>query len=437
MESADTLLSASWVIPVEPAGTTLEDHAVVIRDGRILDLLPIDEARRRYSATQVVDRPGHAVVPGLVNAHTHAAMSLFRGLADDLPLSEWLGRHIWPAEGRWASPEFVRDGTELALLEMVRGGTTCFSDMYFFPDVVARAAIEHGLRACVGMIVIEMPTAWAQTTEEYFSKGLAVHDQFREHAQVSTSFAPHAPYSVSDPVFRQIRVLADELDTPIQMHLHETADEITRSLAEHGARPLARLHGLGLVGPQLLAIHMTQVDEDDLALLAASGASVIHCPESNMKLASGSCPVGRLLAAGINVALGTDGAASNNDLDMLAEMRSAALLGKLVAGDPTAVTAEDALRMATINGARALGLDRDIGSLVPGKQADLITVDLRGAATQPVHNPLSQLVYSAGRDQVADVWVAGRQLLEAGGHKGIDPAPILARARRWADKLRT
>lgn len=437
MESADTLLSASWVIPVEPAGTTLEDHAVVIRDGRILDLLPGDEARRRYSATRVVDRPGHVVVPGLVNAHTHAAMSLFRGLADDLPLGEWLERHIWPAEGRWASPEFVRDGTELALLEMIRGGTTCFSDMYFFPDVVARAAIEHGLRACVGMIVIEMPTAWAQTTEEYFSKGLAVHDQFRDHTQVRTSFAPHAPYSVSDPVFRQIRMLADELDTTIQMHLHETADEITRSLADHGARPLARLHALGLVGPQLLAIHMTQVDDVDLALLAASGASVIHCPESNMKLASGSCPVGQLLAAGINVALGTDGAASNNDLDMLAEMRSAALLGKLVAGDPTAVTAEDALRMATINGARALGLDREIGSLVPGKQADLITIDLRGAATQPVHNPLSQLVYSAGRDQVADAWVAGRRLLEAGSHAEIDPAPILARARRWADKLRT
>jgi len=437
MESADTLLSASWIIPVEPAGTTLADHALVIRDGRILDILPTAEARRRYSAARVVDRPGHVVLPGFVNAHSHAAMSLFRGLADDLPLGEWLGRHIWPAEGRWASPGFVRDGTELALLEMVRGGTTCFSDMYFFPDVVAGAAVEHGLRACVGMIVIEMPTAWAQTTEEYFSKGLAVHDQFRDHALVHTSFAPHAPYTVSDPTFRQIRVLADELDTTIQMHLHETADEVRQSLKDHGRRPLERLHGLGLAGPQLMAVHMTQVDDRDLELLAASASTVVHCPESNMKLASGSCPVGRMLAAGINVALGTDGAASNNDLDMLAEMRTAALLGKLVAGDPTAVTAEDVLRMATINGARALGLDREIGSLVPGKQADLVAIDLRGAATQPVHNPLSQVVYSASRDQVSDVWVGGRVLLESGNHVAVDPVPVLARARRWADKLRT
>jgi len=437
MNSADLLLAASWIIPVEPAGTTLHDHAIVIRDGRILDILPVAEARTRYRAREEIDRPGHVLIPGLVNAHTHAAMTLFRGLADDLPLADWLGQHIWPAEGRWASPELVREGTELALLEMVRGGTTCFADMYYFPDVAARAAAAHGVRACVGMIVIEQPTAWAQNIDEYLSKGLAVHDQFRDHPLIDTCFAPHAPYSVSDATLRQVRVLADEIDAVIHMHVHETAEEVSTSLHEHGQRPLNRLHELGLVGPQLMAVHMTQLEDTDIELLASSGASIIHCPESSMKLAAGACPVGRLLAAGINVALGTDGAASNNDLDMFGEMRTATLLGKLIAGDPTAVTAEDALRMATLNGARALAMDSRIGSLVAGKAADIVAVDLRAPATQPVHNPLSQLIYSAGRDQVSDVWVAGRQLLAEGRHLLADVPQILARAAAWPERLRS
>ncbi|MCC5795248.1 MAG: TRZ/ATZ family hydrolase [Chromatiales bacterium] len=437
MEPVDLAISPGWIVPVEPAGTVLSGHTLLVRDGTIVDLLPIVDALRRFAPAEHVERPGHLLLPGLVNAHTHAAMTLFRGLADDLPLNDWLERHIWPAEGRWVSPDFVRHGTELAALEMIRSGTTCFSDMYYFPDVVGEVAAELGLRACVGMIVIEQPTPWAATIEEYFSKGLAVHDRFREHASVTTGFAPHAPYTVSDASLRQIRVLADELDCTVQIHLHETAFEIAQSMEQHQARPIERLDRLGLLGPQLLAIHMTQVTDGDLGKLAESGATVIHCPESNMKLASGLCPVGRLLAAGVNVALGTDGAASNNDLDMLGEMRSAALLGKLVADDPTAVTAEDALRMATLNGARALGLGDRIGSLVPGKRADLVCVNLDALPTQPVYHPLSQLVYSATRDQVSDVWVDGRRLLDRGEPTCTQARDVVGRAATWAERIRS
>lgn len=438
LESAQTperLISARWVVPVEPHGVVLHDHAVAIRGERITAILPADEAERRFPAAAVVRRPSHVLLPGLVNAHTHAAMTLFRGMADDLPLQRWLTGHIWPAESRWAGPEFVRDGTRLAMLEMIRGGTTCFNDMYYFPDVVAGLAVEHHMRTVVGMILIEQPTPWAATIDEYFSKGIAVHDQYRDHALVRTAFAPHAPYTVSDPTLERLRRLADELDVPVHMHLHETAAETAASLAEHAQRPLARLDRQRLVTPLLAAVHMTDLDGDEVALMAARGGSVVHCPESNLKLASGYCPVARLLAAGINVALGTDGAASNNDLDMFGEMRTAALLGKAVAGDAAAVPAGMALAMATLNGARALGLGDDIGSLVPGKLADLIAVDLDAPATQPVHHVISQLVYSASRDQVRDVWVAGQQLLDDGRITRMDEADVLARAAAWRRRL--
>ncbi len=436
MQTADLLLTADWIVPIEPCGEALPNHALVVDAGRIVALLPAAEARRSFAAREVVERPGHVVLPGLVNAHTHAAMSLFRGLADDLPLDVWLRQYIWPAEARWADSDFVRDGTELALLEMLRGGTTCFNDMYFFPDVVAALAAEHHLRATVAMIVIEQPTLYASSTEEYLSKGIELHDQFRGHPLVRTAFGPHAPYTVSEPTLARIRVLADELDVPIHIHLQETAGEVAESLERFGRRPLERLAELGLVNPLLLAVHMTQVADTDLELLAARGAHVIHCPESNMKLASGFCPLARLLEHGVNVALGTDGASSNNDLDMFGEMRSAALLGKAVAGSPAVATAEQVLEMATLGGARALGLADEIGSLVPGKAADLICVDLRRAATQPVHHPISQLVYSACREQVADVWVAGQRLLAEHQPLGFDPEAVNARAAAWQRRLK-
>ena len=435
MEQVDLVIQARWIIPVEPHGTVLDHHAIAIRDGRIVALLPTTAIQAHFTAVRTVDRPHHILLPGLINAHTHTAMTLFRGMADDMPLESWLGEHIWPAEKRWASPDFVRDGSDLAMIEMLRGGTTCFQDMYFFPDVVAQMAVERHIRAVVGMIVIDMPTAWASDADEYFSKGIAVHDQYKSHPLVSTTFAPHAPYTTSDETCKRLHMLADELDTPIHMHLHETADEIQTSLQQHGQRPLQRIDALGLVNSQLTAVHMTQLLDDEIDLLAERAVSIVHCPESNLKLASGFCPVARLLEAGINVALGTDGAGSNNDLDMFGEMRSAALLGKGVAGNAAAVTAEDALAMATINGAHAIGLGDETGSLKPGKMADITCVDVNEPATQPVHHPISLLVYSASRDQVADVWVGGKQVLEDRRLINVDQAEILERAAAWQKRL--
>jgi len=435
MEQVDLVIQARWIIPVEPRGVVLEHHAIAIRDGRLVALLPAADVAGRFTADRTIERDHHIVLPGLVNAHTHAAMTLFRGMADDLPLDRWLGEHIWPAEARWASPDFVRDGSNLAIIEMIRGGTTCFQDMYFFPDIVAQTAVEQKIRAVVGMIVIDMPTAWAANTDEYFSKGIAVHDQYLRHPLISTLFAPHAPYTISDRTCERLHVLADELDTQIHMHLHETAHEVQTAMDEHGRRPLQRIDELGLVNSQLTAVHMTQLLDDEIALLAERGVNIVHCPESNLKLASGFCPVGKLLDAGINVALGTDGAASNNDLDMFGEMRTAALLGKGVAGDAAVLTAADTLAMATINGARALGLDDHIGSLEAGKWADITCVDVQAPATQPVHHPISLLVYSAGRDQVSDVWVGGEQLLEDRRLVAADQAEILERATAWQRRL--
>jgi 5-methylthioadenosine/S-adenosylhomocysteine deaminase len=434
MEKIDTLIKARWVAPVLPDGRVLEHHAVAIRQGRIVDVLPARSADERYDAAEVIDRRGHLLIPGLVNAHTHASMTLMRGLADDLPLMEWLQAHIWPAEQRWMSAEFVEHGAELAIAEMLRGGTTTFNDMYFYPEVVARVAARAGMRACVGMILIKFPTVWASEPAEYLRKGLALRDEYKGHPLISTAFAPHAPYTVDDEYLEKIRRLADELEVPVHTHVHETAGEITASMSEIGERPLQRLDRLGLVSPMLMAVHMTQLEDAEITRLGAAGAHVVHCPESNLKLASGYCPVAKLVAAGVNVCLGTDGAASNNDLDMLGEMRTAALLAKGVAGRADALSAGQALAMATINGARALGLAEDIGSIEPGKWADLCCVDLERPATWPVYHPVAQLVYAAGRDQVSDVWVAGRRMVAEGRLARMDEAAILQRAGEWRDR---
>ncbi|HHH48520.1 MAG TPA: TRZ/ATZ family hydrolase [Gammaproteobacteria bacterium] len=434
-ETIDTLIHARWIIPVEPHDSVLDHHAIAIHEGRIVELLPSREAEGKYRANVEHHLDSHALIPGLVNAHTHAAMSLFRGLADDLHLMDWLQNHIWPAEGKWISPEFVADGTRLAIAEMLRGGTTCFNDMYFFPDETARVADNAGMRAVVGLILIDFPTVWAANADDYLHKGIEVHDHYRHHPLISTAFAPHAPYTVSDEPLQRVVTFAEEMDLSLHMHVHETAHEVEEASARNGLRPLARLTQLGLLSPRLAAVHMTQLSDGEIAQLAGSGASVVHCPESNLKLASGFCPVQKLLDAGVNVALGTDGAASNNDLDMLGEMRSAALLGKAVAGDASAVSAAQALHMATLGGARALGLDEAIGSLVPGKAADVTAIDLGALETQPVYHPTSQLVYAAGREQVSDVWVAGRHLLKARELTTLNQASIIERAHAWAEKI--
>lgn len=436
MADAKTALIAPWVIPVRPLGVVLDHHAVVIQDGTILDVVPASMLTSSHPDAIIEVLEHHALIPGLVNAHTHAAMALLRGIADDLPLMRWLKEHIWPLEQKWVAEGFVRDGVDLALAEMIRGGVTLFNDMYFYPEIASQRAIRAGLRAGIGLIVMDFPSPWATNAEEYLSKGLALHDDYQYHPTTHFALAPHAPYTVSDESLVKLRTFADELDLPIHMHVHETADEIMESLKIHGKRPLRRLHDLGLLNSRLMAVHMTQLEPAEMDQLATLGVSVIHCPESNLKLGSGFCPVDALLAAGVNIGLGTDGAASNNDLDLMGEMRTAALLAKGVSRRADAVPAPVALEMATLGGARALGLEEIIGSIEPGKSADLTAVRLDALETQPLFEPISHLVYAAGRHQVTDVWVAGKRLLQQRKLTTLDQEDLIQRIHHWQGALR-
>ncbi|MBD8480573.1 TRZ/ATZ family hydrolase [Pseudomonas coleopterorum] len=430
----DLLLLPTWLVPVEPAGVVLQEHALGIRDGQIVFIGP-RSAAARLQAREIRELPGQLLAPGLINAHGHAAMTLFRGLADDLPLMTWLERHIWPAEARWVSEAFVRDGTDLAIAEQLQGGITCFSDMYFFPEVAAERVHASGMRAQISVPVLNFPIPGARDADEALHKGVELFNDLKHHPRVSIAFGPHAPYTVSDDNLEKVRVLADELDAAIQMHVHETAGEVHDALQESGERPLARLARLGLLGPRFQAVHMTQVNDDDLALLVESNSNVVHCPLSNLKLASGFCPVEKLWQAGVNVAVGTDGAASNNSLDLLGDTRTAALLAKAVAGSATALDAHRALRMATLNGARALGMEANIGSLEVGKAADLTSFDLSGLAQQPVYDPVSQLIYASGRNCVRHVWVAGKQLLDDGRLTRLDENRLRDMAGAWGERI--
>jgi len=429
------LINARWVVPVEPAGAALQHHAVAVRDGVIEAVLPSAQAGGRYADYARVDLPGHALIPGLVNAHTHAAMTLLRGIGDDLPLMRWLQEHVWPAESAHVSPQFVKDGTLIACAEMLRGGITCMNDMYFFPEAALEAVLESGMRAALGLIAVEFPSAYAADADQYLAKGLALRDEWREHPLLSFCLAPHAPYTVSDATFRKVAQLAAELDLPVHVHVHETVQEIDRSLAEHGERPLARLARLGLLGPNLIAVHAVHLDPGEIELLARHGCSVAHCPSSNLKLASGLAQVAALAAAGVNVALGTDGAASNNRLDLFQEMRSAALLAKAVAQDAAAMPAHAALRAATLGGAAALGLEARIGSIVPGKAADLAAVDFGSLELQPAFDVVSHLVYVSGREHVTDVWVGGERVLEDRRLARLGLSDLQARAGLWQTKI--
>ena len=435
-ETAVTLVEARWVIPVDPPQVVLPHHAVVIANGGIRELLPIQEARGRYPGARRVELPGHTLIPGLINLHTHAAMTLMRGLADDRALMDWLQNHIWPVELKLASPEFVHDGTLLACAEMLRGGVTCFNDMYFFPEAAADAAHTAGMRAALGMIVVEFPSPYAADAVDYLSKGLAARDARKHDPLLSFCLAPHAPYTVSDATFGRVATYAGELDVPVHIHLHETADEIRESVAAHKQRPIRRLQQLGLLGPNLVAVHAVHLTEDEIELLAGHGCHVAHCPSSNLKLASGIAPVARLAGRGVNIGLGTDGAASNNRLDVFAEMRLAALLAKGASGDATALPAHAVLGMATLNAARALGIADRVGSLTPGKCADMAAVNLDAPELSPCYEPLSHLVYAAGREHVSHVWVNGELLVENGRLSRIDPGELAAKAAYWKERIR-
>ena len=434
MQSIDTLICAAHVVPVVPRAV-LPDHAVAISRGRILAVLPTAQALQRYEAREVVRLDRHALIPGLVNLHCHAAMTLMRGMADDLALMSWLQDHIWPAEAKHMSDEFAHDGSLLAMAEMLRGGVTCVNDMYFFPEATARAALRAGMRAALGVIAIEFPSAYASDANAYLRKGLATRDAYQGEPLLSFCLAPHAPYTVGDETLKRIAVLAEELDLPIHTHVHETRIEIEEGISRHGVRPLERLRRLGIVGPRLIAVHAVHLDDGELDLMAREGVSVAHCPSSNLKLASGIAPVAAMRARGIRVGVGTDGAASNNRLDLMTEMRTAALLAKVASGDARSVSSAEALEMATIDGARALGLDGDIGSIEPGKFADLAAVELSSLETLPCFDPVSQLVYSAGREHVTHAWVAGEARLSARRLATLDPQDLHDKAVWWQGRL--
>jgi 5-methylthioadenosine/S-adenosylhomocysteine deaminase len=428
---ADSLLHVRWLLPMSGSQAVLEHHTLVITNGEIVDLGPSSELIGRYMAGREYFLDHHAVMPGLINAHGHSPMSLLRGFADDLPLQPWLEQKIWPTEARWLGENYVEAGARLAIAEMLLAGTTTFCDMYFYPNVIANVANDCGIRAQLASPVFDFPTAWASSADEYISKATRLFDQYRHHERINVAFGPHAPYTVGDEPLRKVAMLAEELDCSIHMHIHENAHEITEALHKNGLRPLRRLKQLDLLGPRLQAVHMTQLLDDEITLLAATGAHVIHCPTSNLKLASGICRVTDLLQAGVNVALGTDSCASNNALDMLSELRLAALLAKGSTQQATALPALDALKMATINGAKALGLDSKIGSLELGKRADIIAIDLHHPRTQPVYDPIATVAYSAAASQVSHVWVEGHLLVADYKLTQLELEPILEEAKRW------
>jgi 5-methylthioadenosine/S-adenosylhomocysteine deaminase len=438
-----TIIHAKWIIPVVPDKKIYENHAIVFesnsvptdKQGKIIDILPIEKCTQKYPHQTIIKRMQHVLIPGLVNAHTHSPMNLLRGLADDLPLMEWLEKHIWPAEHQFVNEQFVEHGSRLAMAEMLRSGTTTFNDMYFFPNITAQVADQVGIRAVLGQIIIDFPSVWAKNAQEYLDKGQRLHQQYLKHPLISTVLAPHAPYTVSNDNLLKVKANADKLNTSIHIHLHETEDEINGSIEQHQCRPLQRLHKLGLITPKLIAVHMTHLTEDDIELLLNEKPQLVHCPESNMKLASGISPVHRLLKQGLNIALGTDGAASNNDLNMFGEMRSASFLSKVSTSDATALNSEQVLQMATINGARTLGLEDKIGSLEIGKDADICVIDMDNIECQPVYHPLSQLVYAAGRENVSDVWVKGRQLLDNKKLTTIDIQQVKNDSQLWHNKI--
>lgn len=431
----ELIIKSTWIIPVVPQATVLKDYAIIIHEKKILGILPQKEALDQYSAKHIVQLDDHVLIPGLINSHCHASMALLRGTADDLPLDEWLENRIWPLEQEFISKKFVVDGAELAIAEMIASGTTCFADMYFFPDEVAKTAISANMRVQLASPILDFPSIWAANADEYILKATQTHDQYRNSDLVSTAFGPHSLYTVSDEPLSKIGMLADELDIPIHVHMHETKNEIQDSMKSFGINPLTRLSDLGLLTPRLVSVHCTHLTEHDIELLSEQGANVVHCPNSNMKLASGICNVSKLIHHGVNVALGTDGAASNNRLDMFGEMRAAALLAKVSTEDATSLPAHIALEMATIHGANALGLEEKIGSLEPGKYADVVAVSLNEFNTLPVNDPISHVVYAANSSQVNHVWIGGKSVMRDGSLLTLEKTKIMESALFWQGKF--
>lgn len=430
----DLRINARWLISMANNKVTVEENrSVFVTNGRISS---VEDKSSTRSAKQNIDLPKQVLMPGYVNAHGHAAMSLLRGYADDLPLMTWLNEHIWPVEGKWVGTDFVRDGVNLAIAEMLKGGTTCYADMYFYGEDAAIASVSAGVRNVSFTSVLDFPTNYASSANDYITKAMALVDTYQQEPLLIAGIGPHAPYTVSDGPFKEITALAAEYDLPIQVHLHESAHEIQESLDKYGKRPTERLAELGFLSERVSCVHMTQITAVDIKILQQTGASVVHCPESNLKLASGFCPVHNFLEAGINIGLGTDGAASNNDLSLQGEMKTAAMLAKAVAQNAEALSASQALYMATMGGAKALGLAQDIGSIEVGKWADLQAVDLSQIEQQPLFNPISQLVYTDSSRHTTHVWVAGKQLVDKGQLCYLDEDKIRYNANQWLRSIR-
>lgn len=439
-KQVDLIIEARWVLPIVPRNKMLERTAVVVSNGVIQDLLGIEACKLKYSATKTIHLMDHVLIPGLINLHTHMGMTLMRGLADDKALMLWLEKHIWPAEKQLVSERFVRDNALFACAELLSGGVTCFNDMYFYPQATADAAVQAGIRAQLGLVVLEFPTAYAADADDYIQKGLEARDSWRNSPLLTSSMAPHAPYTVADATYEKVITYAEQLGMGVHTHLHETADEISRSIDQHGVRPIRRMANLGLLGPNVTAAHCVQMNDEDLNLIKSYGVHVAHCPSSNLKLGSGVAPVSNMLNETINVGIGTDSAASNNRLDMFTEMRLAALLAKGSTGDASVVPACQALEMATINGAKALGLDDKIGSLEIGKLADLAAIRIADVETLPCFDPISHLVYVCGREHVSHVWVSGdlryeKPVNQSGVFANIEPLELKEIAFLWQSKL--
>lgn len=434
-QAVELMISPAKILPLGCDARVFNDCSLIVDKGKIIAITPTAQAHKAYTPRDHIILSEHVLMPGLINAHGHSAMTLLRGYADDLPLMQWLQEYIWPAESSWVDENFVQDGTELAVAEMLKSGTTCYSDMYFYPEISAHVARTSGIRAQITFPILNFPTPWAQTPDEAITKGLALHDRYQGIERITVGFGPHAPYTVNDEVFERIAILSAELQAPIQVHLHETAQEVSEALLNTGERPISRLHQLGVITPLTQCVHMTALNDDDITLLSQSGASVIHCPESNLKLASGLCPTQQLLDAGITVGLGTDGAASNNDLDMFGELHTAALTGKLSANNASAINAYQALHMATLGGAKALGIEHLTGSLEVGKACDAIAIRLDDVSCLPLYNLASQLVYTHQSRQVSDAWVDGKQLLQDGKLCTLNEDNIKHKAKTWAAKI--
>ena len=433
--NVDLIIKSKWIAPVDSKKTLITDHAIVVNDKKIVALCPHKEATNKFITTNIMELDNHILIPGLINAHCHAPMTLLRGIADDLSLEDWLNKKIWPLERKFISQKFVEDGAELAIAEMILSGTTCFADMYFYPEYVAKKAIDSNMRVQLACPILDFPTIWAQSSDEYIQKTIRIHDDYRNSELVSVAFGPHAPYTVSDAPLEKIGALAEELDIPIYMHVHETEKEVADSIKEFSCRPLRRLSNLGLVSPRLNCVHATQLDKSEIELIAESGSSIVHCPASNMKLASGICDVSGLMKHNSNVCIGTDGAASNNELDLLKEARLASLLAKINSQSANSLPAQKTLEVMTINGARALGLEASIGSLEVGKLADITAISLDAINSIPINNPLSHLVYSVNSTQVTHVWIGGRMVLKDKCLETMDMNGIKEKANYWQHRL--